>query len=163
MNFNDGIFRHENLYQHRIKSDRVAPGILKHRFVSAFWRSLMQCTRLLPSLVKSGHNPRWCKLFGVLEHSLPNRYHEKFNHYNQNKCCPIMARVSTKTIHTVSHIYLTTLCHCQQTYSPFLTKTPGHFVTQSITSQVVHFKNRKLMIFSCQRYNSAVVIFPFEL
>jgi len=38
-----------------------------------------------------------------------NRYHEKCNHYIQNKWCPIMARVSTKTIHTVSHVYLTTM------------------------------------------------------
>jgi len=38
-----------------------------------------------------------------------NRCHEKCNHYNQNKWCPIMARVSTKTIHTVRHVCLTTM------------------------------------------------------
>jgi len=60
--------------------------------------------------------------------------------------------------HTVRHVYLTTvtvlsmwqtqcfiLCRHQRTYSHFQTKTPCHFVTQSIkrTSHVVHFQSEK--------------------
>ena len=31
------------------------------------------------------------------------------HHYNQNKWCPIKARVTTKTIHTVRRVYLSTM------------------------------------------------------
>ena len=47
------------------------------------------------------------------------------------------------------------LCHCQQTYSHFQTKTPCHFVTQSIkiTSHVVHFQseNQKNSVYFAAR------------
>ena len=77
----------------------------------------------------------WPQNFGNLKKVNKNRYHEKCNHYNQNKWCPITTRVSTKTIHTVRDAYVTTmtvllmwqtehfvLCRCQRTYSHFKTK-----------------------------------------
>ena len=70
-----------------------------------------------------------------------------------------MARVNAKTINTVRHVYLTAMivllmrrthrlfqpCHCQRTYSYCQTKTPCHFLTQSIkiTSHVVHCQSEK--------------------
>jgi len=36
-----------------------------------------------------------------------NHYHEKRNDYYKNKRDPIMARFSSKAIHTVRHVYLT--------------------------------------------------------
>jgi len=39
-----------------------SPCFSKHGFVRGLWRSRMQCTRLIPFLVRSGHNHRCCEL-----------------------------------------------------------------------------------------------------
>jgi len=53
-------------------------------------------------------------------------YHEKCNHYYQNKRCPIMARVNTKTIYTVRHVYLTTM-------TVLLMLQTQHFILRRVT------------------------------
>jgi len=70
----------------------------------------------------------------------------------ENERCPIVARVNAKTIYAVRHLYLTSDYHDSAAnvansalFSHFQTKTPCHFVTQSIkiTSHVVHFRSEK--------------------
>jgi len=53
----------------------------------------------------------WTQIFELLKKVglNKNRYHEKSNHFYQNERCLIMARVNAKTIHTVIHVYLTTM------------------------------------------------------
>jgi len=75
---------------------------------------------------------------------LKKRYHdEKYSYYHQNERCLIMARVNAKTIHTVRHVYFTTMDGSAATvtnsafYSnrvtdlqPLPNLTRYHFVTQ---------------------------------
>jgi len=82
------------------------------------------------------------KVWKLLKRVNKNWYHEKCNHYYQNERCPIMARVNTKTINTVRHVYLTEMNGLNRDERK---ETPCHFVILSIkiTSHVVHFRSEK--------------------
>jgi len=74
----------------------------------------VDCAMLGRNLVNLNLTPkRNCKsehkILKTFEKINKNQYHEKCNHYYQNRRCPIMARVNDKTIHTGRHIYLTTM------------------------------------------------------
>jgi len=92
---------------------------------SPLWpKHMVRWRHQLPKLATSrfpGSRPHWrCayttgphmlhhKIWKLLKKVNKNQHHEKCNHCNQNKWCPIIARVSTKIIYTVRHVYMTTM------------------------------------------------------
>jgi len=74
----------------------------------------VDCATLGRNVVNPALKPKlqiWTQIFELLKKVglNKNRYHEKSNHFYQNERCLIMARVNAKTIHTVIHVYLTTM------------------------------------------------------
>jgi len=70
---------------------------------TTYGRNLLNLTLIKPK------TKIWPQKFRNLNKVNENRYHEKSKHCKQNQKCPVMSRINAKTIHTVRHVYLTTM------------------------------------------------------